>query len=610
MKNNINIVEQLNELNVIANKLSECLTFEEVVKVALKQVRNRLNSQVASVFLFNKNGVLARAGIDGVDKNNDQVENDSFADEQYEPGQSFSGQPVPPVGKLGYGTPCYSDNLLDEYPDIRERKKEYLDKLGSLKSGISVPLNGFHRTFGTLEIINKNDGDGNNFVDNDVYSLTLIATFVSRQFSHIKRNNRESVHKEITEGLFRVTYSRKKINLDEITSSLVNSLISETMPYKVCIIRKIDENGVFKDIVKKGTEDINWDNRNPNSLCIGESEIVAQVCDKEKAFYATDLTEAINQENFHNPTWIKENKLESIAILPLSANGKTLGTISVYTGYKRNFSEGNKRFLGNIASVLASIVAIDKIKNDLRATERELAEERHKFFATSRQVGYDSVMQGFLHQYKNELMELSEVFSQLSEDSSKSINQKQQIINTQRGWIKKRVAEISEQFREDSTDSDVVNINKSIKYVATLFVSDEPDIELSANYYDEIPEIEVSEAKIKDVIYNLVNNAIAAIKRAGRKKGQLSVATNIITLERIQYIEIIIQDNGDGIRNEIHDRIFEQGFTTRAEDGGTGMGLFVANAVITDYGGKISVNSKVGHGTIFKVYIPLKRYRI
>jgi signal transduction histidine kinase len=172
------------------------------------------------------------------------------------------------------------------------------------------------------------------------------------------------------------------------------------------------------------------------------------------------------------------------------------------------------------------------------------------------------------------------------------------------------VAEISKEFREGRDDVNVVNINKLIKYVATLFVSDEPDIELSVNYDEGIPEIEVSEAKIKDVIYNLVNNAIAAIKRAGRKKGKLSVATSIITLNRIQYIEIIIQDNGDGIDNKIQDRIFEQGFTTRAEDGGTGMGLFVAYEIITDYGGKISVDSKVGHGTIFKVCIPLKRYQI
>jgi signal transduction histidine kinase len=287
-----------------------------------------------------------------------------------------------------------------------------------------------------------------------------------------------------------------------------------------------------------------------------------------------------------------------------------VGTVTVSTGYQHKFSQGNKTFLKNISSLLASIIVIQGYKEQLRATEKELTEERHKFFATSRQVSYDSIMKGFLHQYKNELIEFSEVFSQLSEDSSKSIKQKQQIINGQKGWIKRRVAEISKEFREGSDHANVVNINKSIQYVATLFVSDEPDIELSANYDDKIPEIELSEAKIKDVIYNLVNNAIAAIKRAGRKKGELSVATSIITLSRIKYIEVVIQDNGDGIPNEIQDQIFAQGYTTRAEDGGTGMGLFVANEIITNYGGKIGVDSKVGQGTTFKVYIPLKRYLI
>jgi signal transduction histidine kinase len=287
-----------------------------------------------------------------------------------------------------------------------------------------------------------------------------------------------------------------------------------------------------------------------------------------------------------------------------------VGTVTVSTGYQHKFSQGNKTFLKNVASLLASIIVIQGYKEQLRATEKELTEERHKFFATSRQVSYDSVMKGFLHQYKNELIGFSEAFSQLSEDSSKSINQKQQIINKQKGWIQKRVAEISKQFRGDSEDVDVVNINKSIRYVVALFVSNEPDIELSANYDEEIPEIEVSEAKIKDVIYNLVDNAIAAIKRANRKKGKLSVTTSIITRNRISYIEIIIQDNGDGIPSEIQDRIFEQGFTTRSKDGGTGMGLFVANEIITDYGGKISVESKIGQGTLFKIYIPLKRYMI
>ena len=621
MENQNHIGEQLKELNTCLNEIGYALgachsednskppNLTDVVQVALKQVRKHLNSQVASLFLLNKDGLLARVGIEGTDGRNKAIDNQWLPKEQYEPGQSFSGKAVPPVGNDSiYGSPNYSNNLNNNYKGMKYGP-DYLNKLRYLRSGISVPLNGFHRTFGSLEVLNKKGND--EFTPDDVYRLMLIGSLVADHVSHYKREYRKYVYSQLTDWLVRV--ESEQIDSKEINTFLAKALISETTPYKVCIIRKVDVQGDLQNLAKEKTEDISWEERNPELVNVNNNgTVTAQVFRSKKPSYIDDIDDAIekNRYKFHNEKWYELSNIKSIAVLPLLASGQMVGTITVSTGYKHKFSQGNKTFLKNVASLLASIIVIKGYKEQLRATERELTEERHQFFATSRQVSYDSVIKGFLHQYKNELLEFSEVFSQLSEDSSKSINQKQQIIDRQKGCIKRRVAEISKQFREDTDDADVVNINKSIQYVATLFISDEPDIELSANYDEKIPEIEVSEAKIKDVIYNLVNNAIAAIKRSKRKKGQLSVATSIINLNRIQYIEIIIQDNGDGIPNEIQDRIFEQGFTTRRKEGGTGMGLFVVHEIITDYGGKISVDSKVGHGTIFKVYIPLKRYQI
>ena len=621
MENQNHIGEQLKELNTCLNEIGYALgachsednskppNLTDVVQVALKQVRKHLNSQVASLFLLNKDGLLARVGIEGTDGRNKAIDNQWLPKEQYEPGQSFSGKAVPPVGNDSiYGSPNYSNNLNNNYKGMKYGP-DYLNKLRYLRSGISVPLNGFHRTFGSLEVLNKKCND--EFTPDDVYRLMLIGSLVADHVSHYKREYRKYVYSQLTDWLVRV--ESEQIDSKEINTFLAKALISETTPYKVCIIRKVDVQGDLQNLAKEKTEDISWEERNPELVNVNNNgTVTAQVFRSKKPSYIDDIDDAIekNRYKFHNEKWYELSNIKSIAVLPLLASGQMVGTITVSTGYKHKFSQGNKTFLKNVASLLASIIVIKGYKEQLRATERELTEERHQFFATSRQVSYDSVIKGFLHQYKNELLEFSEVFSQLSEDSSKSINQKQQIIDRQKGCIKRRVAEISKQFREDTDDADVVNINKSIQYVATLFISDEPDIELSANYDEKIPEIEVSEAKIKDVIYNLVNNAIAAIKRSKRKKGQLSVATSIINLNRIQYIEIIIQDNGDGIPNEIQDRIFEQGFTTRRKEGGTGMGLFVVHEIITDYGGKISVDSKVGHGTIFKVYIPLKRYQI
>ena len=599
----------LSTLYIIRNALRNCQSIEEIVEAVLEKVRHRLDSQVACFYLFKKNGFIERVGIHGVDKNGHPIENDWLREEKYKPGEGFSGKLVPPSGEEnGNGDLCLSDNSINDPNFTLKFAEKYVDKLGRLEQAISVPLNGLNQTYGTLVVLNKNNH--NKFTLDDENYLMLIGSVASIFISDIRRKHKQHIYNKILQSIFSAEVNQTSVNLQKIYEFLAESLISPITSYKVCIIRQANEQGDFEVMVEKGTEDIDWTNRNKSPVKKNAQTTISRSRNNKEALYEDITREAIEQGHFDNSDWIRDNNLKSLACLPLIANGEMVGNITVYTAYKHIFFQDDRDFLENIAFVTASIIATDRIKKSLRVIQRELTEERHKFFATSRQVSYDSVIKGFLHQYKNELIEFSEVFSQLSEDSSKSVNQKQQIIDGQKGWIKRRVAEISKQFRGDTDDADVVNMNKSIKYVATLFVSNEPDIELSANYDKDIPEIEVSEAKIKDVIYNLVNNAIAAIKRAKRKKGQLSVATSIITLNRIIYIEMIIQDNGDGIPSEIQDRIFEQGFTTRGREGGTGMGLFVANEIIADYGGKISVDSKVGHGTIFKIYIPLKRYQV
>ena len=124
MENQNHIGEQLKELNTCLNEIGRALgacysegnsippNFTDVVQVALEQVRKHLNSQVASLFLLNKDGFLARVGIEGTDGRNKAIDNQWLPKEQYKPGESFSGKAVPPVGNDSiYGSPNYSNNL-------------------------------------------------------------------------------------------------------------------------------------------------------------------------------------------------------------------------------------------------------------------------------------------------------------------------------------------------------------------------------------------------------------------------------------------------------------------------------------------------------------------
>ena len=214
MENQNYIGEQLKELNTCLNEIGYALgawysednskppNLTDVVQVALKQVRKHLNSQVASLFLLNKDGLLARVGIEGSDGRNKAIDNQWLPKEQYEPGQSFSGKAVPEVGNDSiYGSPNYSNTLNNNSKGMKYGP-EYFNKLSYLKSGISVPLNGFNRTFGSLEVLNKKGND--EFTPDDVYRLMLIGNLVANHISHYKREYRRYVDDHLTDWLVRV----------------------------------------------------------------------------------------------------------------------------------------------------------------------------------------------------------------------------------------------------------------------------------------------------------------------------------------------------------------------------------------------------------------------
>jgi len=135
------------------------------------------------------------------------------------------------------------------------------------------------------------------------------------------------------------------------------------------------------------------------------------------------------------------------------------------------------------------------------------------------------------------------------------------------------------------------------------------DVEISTDLDGKLPEIWLDENLIKQVIMNMLVNARHAIAGMGR----ISIRTRLLTAdqcpdsmpERQAVAEISIADTGCGIPEADLQRIFDPFFTTKGVGKGTGLGLSVSHGTIEAHGGTIEVDSTVGKGTEFRIYLPI-----
>jgi len=112
----------------------------------------------------------------------------------------------------------------------------------------------------------------------------------------------------------------------------------------------------------------------------------------------------------------------------------------------------------------------------------------------------------------------------------------------------------------------------------------------------------VDRDQIKQVVLNLVNNALYAMPEGGR----LVVETAGQTRYSREWVTLTVRDTGVGIPVENLERIFEPFFTTRGDRGGTGLGLSVTYGIVTDHAGMIEVESQLKNGSAFTVWLPLE----
>jgi PAS domain S-box-containing protein len=127
------------------------------------------------------------------------------------------------------------------------------------------------------------------------------------------------------------------------------------------------------------------------------------------------------------------------------------------------------------------------------------------------------------------------------------------------------------------------------------------------SFPDDLWLVDVDRGQISQVIQNLIINAKHAMPGGGTIEVACaninsSVPPELFLPETGKYIKIAISDNGIGIPENMIDKIFDPYFTTKQE--GSGLGLAITHSIISKHNGSISVQSKIGIGTTFTLYLP------
>jgi two-component system sensor histidine kinase HydH len=148
-------------------------------------------------------------------------------------------------------------------------------------------------------------------------------------------------------------------------------------------------------------------------------------------------------------------------------------------------------------------------------------------------------------------------------------------------------------------DLEQVDISKLVLHVCNLLrpEAEARGIELKASLPEALPEFPVDSVRLTQALMNLVINALQAVEKSGRIEVSAAVSLDILS--------VFVRDSGPGIPADKATALFDPFFTTKAE--GHGLGLWIAQQIVTAHGGRLTAQNNDGAGATFTIAIPFRK---
>jgi nitrogen fixation/metabolism regulation signal transduction histidine kinase len=165
--------------------------------------------------------------------------------------------------------------------------------------------------------------------------------------------------------------------------------------------------------------------------------------------------------------------------------------------------------------------------------------------------------------------------------------------------MKSMVNAFTDYARSPQPLSQQVNFNAMLEEIAVLYHQDNTDVAINLQLDKSLPEIDVDNVRLRQLVHNLIKNSLETIEG----KGWIRLRTACIKKSGRQWVEFTVEDSGKGIAEEVAQNLFEPYVTTKTS--GSGLGLAIVQKIADEHGGSVRVGRAQEGGAKFSVLLPL-----
>jgi signal transduction histidine kinase len=503
--------------------------------------------------------------------------------------------------------PLLSSNQLMRLGEIAADVQ--LPLYNKVLSGLYVPLRFRGQTIGVL-CVESLKSDAFNLYDENLIvvissHLASLADYTRlREEAEGRARNLGLIH-EVVQQVIGLTDPHE---VAEITSDL----LARYFEYELCSVFIADERGALtiggfggtsQNVVRRAMKSFEY----PLS-----GGITGRVFETGESVVVNDV---LQDKRYRS---IKGWQAGSEMCVAIREGENILGIVDVESSSRNAFTHNDFIAMESLAGILATVITsadqyqrLQVMISQLSSTQVELqarmeaqrsAENRLVQAAKLAAVG--EMAAGIAHELNNPLTSVTGFAELALDDIPKDSETRKDLEIVMREAVRARdvVRRLLDFARQSESARSRASLNEVVEDVVALsrHLIHTSGVTLNLELEKTLPWVLADVNQIKQVLLNLIHNALQAMPAGG----EMVIATEAASRDGRDWVIVSVCDTGVGIPKLDQTRIFEPFYTTKGNQGGTGLGLSVTYGIITDHGGQIDVESQPGAGSKFRVWLP------